>query len=146
MLIYRLSDRTLRNTFTFSANQLKWAIFDIVSDFFCATTFDLKNIDCYRYNTGTNLYVADKTWSTTAIGAPYCMSFGIVNTLIASVSNKLVFYNLSQATPTDYLTYIDVEDIFVLDSTIDMTYIVTGMNNGHVSIWKKNIISNQTHE
>lgn len=73
------------------------------------------------------------------------MSFGIVNTLIASVSNKLVFYNLSQATPTDYLTYIDVEDIFVLDSTIDMTYIVTGMNNGHVSIWKKNIISNQTH-
>lgn len=120
---------------------MKWAIYDATSNNFCATTA-AQNIDCYSYASSTNTYSLAKTWSTSAIGYPYCMSFSVMDTLIVSVGRFIVYYNITQATPTAYLTLTDVNDIFVLDNTYDMSYMATGMRYGEVGLWKMRFANN----
>lgn len=74
------------------------------------------------------------------------MSFSVPGTLIVTVSRSIVYYNLSLSPPAPYLTLSDVDDIFVMDNTNGMSYMVTGMRHGQVGLWKMKTINNNNNQ
>jgi hypothetical protein len=67
----------------------------------------------------------DKSWIV--VGYPYCLNYGVADTIIVTVDSSIVFFNRTTSPPISYHTYPDMEPIFVLDSSLDMDYLVTGM-------------------
>lgn len=131
--VYQLPSKALIASLTNFTDNVRWAIFDYTINYLCVTSRD-QYIRCFQYNSGGNTYAQDIGWSTNSY--PYCLGFGIPNTLISSVLDQIVFYNTSIASPTKYLNYTDVEPIFVMDSTPNLSHLVTGMQTGHISIWE----------
>jgi hypothetical protein len=67
----------------------------------------------------------DSNW--TVVGYPYCLNYGVANTIIVTVDSNIVFFNRTTSPPTSYDNYSDIEPIFVLESSPNMNYLVTGM-------------------
>lgn len=93
--VYRLSDNSLISTFNHNTDNIRWAIFDNSQNYLCTTSQDY-SIRCYTYNSGTNTYINSKTW--TAPNHPYCMNFGISNTILITIGSSLYFYDMAAIT------------------------------------------------
>lgn len=132
--IYRLSDMSLISTFTDNTDKIRWAFYANTGNLICKTSRD-RSIKCYDYDSAFNVYRLGRNW--VASDYPYCMNFGLAQTIITTIGNKIVFYTTQNYTRTDvYFELIDVEPIFVLDSTSDVSLMASGMQNGSVSTWK----------